>query len=76
LSTIRCAMDQVKICSQRTVGEALARMDTARTQLITVYEAKGVISGVLLRAEAETAAADVPVGDVTRRLLRYAGPAA
>jgi hypothetical protein len=70
-------MDHVKICAQRTVSEALERMDSARTQLITVYESKGVISGVLLRAEAENAADDVAVGDVTRRLRRYAaGPLA
>jgi hypothetical protein len=71
MSTIGPAMSE-KICATRTVAEALERMDAAATELITVYASKGVISGVVLRAEAERVDADSPVGDVTRRLLRYA----
>jgi hypothetical protein len=65
-------MASLKICANRSVAEAIERMDLASAQLITVYESRGVISGVLLRAEAEQVAADVPVGDITRRLTRYA----
>jgi hypothetical protein len=64
-------MSAVKICASKSVAEALERMTVAQTQLITVYESRDVITGVLLRAEAEGVSPDVPVGSITRRLLRY-----
>lgn len=65
-------MTAVKICMRRSVGEALERMDSAQSQVITVYESRDVVAGVLLRAEAARHEPNRPVGDITRRLTRYA----